>query len=67
MEPSLPHPAPPPAHRGRRPGRRHALAASLTAGVLAATGLLALGPTSQAATARQAEKLDRGVVSVHTD
>ncbi|MFI9494487.1 rhamnogalacturonan lyase [Streptomyces halstedii] len=66
MEPSLPHPAPP-AHRGRRPGRRHALAASLTAGVLAATGLLALGPTSQAATARQAEKLDRGVVSVHTD
>ncbi|MER7312534.1 hypothetical protein ABT401_12915 [Streptomyces halstedii] len=43
------------------------MAASLTAGVLAATGLLALGPTSQAATARQAEKLDRGVVSVHTD
>ncbi|WTX67628.1 rhamnogalacturonan lyase [Streptomyces halstedii] len=35
--------------------------------MLAATGLVALGPTSQAATARQAEKLDRGVVSVHTD
>ncbi|WP_406413921.1 rhamnogalacturonan lyase [Streptomyces halstedii] len=66
MEPSFSRPEPP-AHRGRRPGRRHALVGSLTAGVLAATGLVALGPTSQAATARQAEKLDRGVVSVHTD
>lgn len=66
MEPSFPRPEPP-AHRGRRPGRRHALVGALTAGVLAATGLVALGPTSQAATARQAEKLDRGVVSVHTD
>nr|WP_202435110.1 MULTISPECIES: rhamnogalacturonan lyase [unclassified Streptomyces] len=40
---------------------------SLAAAVLAATAIVTLGPASQAATARQAEALDRGVVSVHTD
>ncbi|WP_326674467.1 rhamnogalacturonan lyase [Streptomyces sp. NBC_01257] len=37
------------------------------AGLLAATALVVTGQTSHAATARQAEALDRGVVSVHTD
>ncbi|MFI6858425.1 rhamnogalacturonan lyase [Streptomyces sp. NPDC050421] len=40
---------------------------ALTAGLLAAAGLVVTGQTSHAATARQAEALDRGVVSVHTD
>lgn len=40
---------------------------AVTAGLLAAAGLVVTGQTSQAATARQAEALDRGVVSVHTD
>ncbi|MEU6762198.1 rhamnogalacturonan lyase [Streptomyces sp. NPDC046853] len=35
--------------------------------MLAAGGLIALSSTSSAATTRQAEALDRGVVSVHTD
>ncbi|WUW26912.1 rhamnogalacturonan lyase [Streptomyces sp. NBC_01463] len=34
---------------------------------MAATALVVTGQTSHAATARQAEALDRGVVSVHTD
>ncbi|WP_285569510.1 rhamnogalacturonan lyase [Streptomyces sp. RTGN2] len=40
---------------------------AVTAGLLAATALVVTGQTSHAATARQAEALDRGVVSVHTD
>ncbi|GAA2596275.1 rhamnogalacturonan lyase [Streptomyces lienomycini] len=51
-----------------RPRRRRplALAAVLAAGLLGA-GLTTLAPdTAQAATARQVEALDRGVVSVHT-
>ncbi|MEU8679232.1 rhamnogalacturonan lyase [Streptomyces sp. NPDC048560] len=55
-----------PLHR-RRVTRTRALLGALTAGLLAATGLVAAGQTSHAATARQAEALDRGVVSVHTD
>ncbi|MBK3592001.1 MULTISPECIES: rhamnogalacturonan lyase [Streptomyces] len=66
MEPVLPHPEPP-SRRRRRLTRRRALIGSLAAAVLAATAIVALGPASQAATARQAEALDRGVVSVHTD
>ncbi|MFF8842291.1 rhamnogalacturonan lyase [Streptomyces sp. NPDC015127] len=50
--------------RRRAPARL--LLAALAAGTLGAAGLLALPGTSQAAAARQVERLDRGVVSVHT-
>ncbi|MFB8116639.1 rhamnogalacturonan lyase [Streptomyces sp. NPDC055962] len=66
MEPLLP-PSGPRPRRGRRVTRTRALISALAAGLLAAGGLVALGPASHAATARQAEALDRGVVSVHTD
>ncbi|MFG2427528.1 rhamnogalacturonan lyase [Streptomyces sp. NPDC048590] len=66
MEPLLP-PSESRPHRRRRVTRTRALIGALAAGLLAAGGLVALGPASQAATARQAEALDRGVVSVHTD
>ncbi|MFJ9038322.1 rhamnogalacturonan lyase [Streptomyces sp. NPDC102406] len=58
-----PHPRP---HARRR--ARRLLLATTTAAALAAAGLTLL-PADQAsaATARQAEKLDRGLVSVHTD
>ncbi|MFZ3560935.1 rhamnogalacturonan lyase [Streptomyces sp. BH055] len=50
----------------RRP--RRLLLAAATAAALAGTGLTLLpGDDASAATARQAEKLDRGLVSVHTD
>ncbi|MFF4905762.1 rhamnogalacturonan lyase [Streptomyces sp. NPDC001260] len=57
------HPHP---HRHRR---RRVLPSAVTAtAALVAAGLTALSPTpAQAATARQVEKLDRGLVSVHTD
>ncbi|WP_323179234.1 rhamnogalacturonan lyase [Streptomyces sp. NBC_00059] len=66
MEPLLTRPESRPPRR-RRITRTRALVGALAAGLLAAGGLVALGPASQAATARQAEALDRGVVSVHTD
>ncbi|WP_425827670.1 rhamnogalacturonan lyase [Streptomyces fractus] len=48
--------------------RRRLLLAATTAAALAATGLTLLpGDDASAATARQAERLDRGLVSVHTD
>ncbi|WP_406447657.1 rhamnogalacturonan lyase [Streptomyces sp. NBC_00876] len=53
--------------RRRRSTRTRTLLGAVTAGLLAATALVVTGQTSQAATARQAEALDRGVVSVHTD
>ncbi|MFI6945763.1 rhamnogalacturonan lyase [Streptomyces sp. NPDC050422] len=53
--------------RRRRTTRTRTLLGALTAGLLAAAGLVVTGQTSHAATARQAEALDRGVVSVHTD
>lgn len=53
--------------RRHRAPRTRALLGAVTAGLLAAAGLVVTGQTSQAATARQAEALDRGVVSVHTD
>ncbi|MBK3639151.1 rhamnogalacturonan lyase [Streptomyces sp. MBT33] len=57
------HPHP---HRHRR--RRVLLSAVTATAALVAAGLTALSPTpAQAATARQVEKLDRGLVSVHTD
>ncbi|MGW2283054.1 rhamnogalacturonan lyase [Streptomyces sp. NPDC001770] len=59
--------SPHPRGRRRRTARTRALLSSLTAGLLAAAGLVAAGQTSHAATLRQAEALDRGVVSVHTD
>ncbi len=53
--------------RRRRATRTRTLLGAVTAGLLAATALVVTGQTSHAATARQAEALDRGVVSVHTD
>ncbi|WP_456156743.1 rhamnogalacturonan lyase [Streptomyces mirabilis] len=52
-----------------RQHRRRAIGSALVAtAALIAAGLTALGTgTAQAATARQVEALDRGVVSVHTD
>ncbi|MFI9586199.1 rhamnogalacturonan lyase [Streptomyces sp. NPDC052236] len=60
------HPLHPPT---RRRGPTRVLLTAVVAGALAATGLTTLAGTSSAAaaaTARQVEKLDRGVVSVHT-
>ncbi|WP_425444675.1 rhamnogalacturonan lyase [Streptomyces phaeoluteigriseus] len=55
----------PPAHRRRR--RTAVLAATIAVTALAGAGLTALSTDSaEAATARQVEKLDRGVVSVYT-
>ncbi|MEQ6021675.1 rhamnogalacturonan lyase [Streptomyces salinarius] len=60
-----PHTRPHAPHPHRR--RRFALAAALTAAGLLGAGLTTLAPdTAEAATARQVEALDRGVVSVHT-
>ncbi|MEU5822870.1 rhamnogalacturonan lyase [Streptomyces sp. NPDC047803] len=52
--------------RRRRTARTRTLIGAVTAGILAAAGLVVTGRASHAATARQAEALDRGVVSVHT-
>ncbi|MEV0784573.1 rhamnogalacturonan lyase [Streptomyces sp. NPDC050423] len=52
--------------RRRRTTRTSTLLGAVTAGLLATAGLAVSGQTSQAATVRQAEALDRGVVSVHT-
>ncbi|MFF4399031.1 rhamnogalacturonan lyase [Streptomyces sp. NPDC001480] len=60
------HPHPRTRHRQR--GRRAVLAAVVAAASLVGAGLTALTPgNAEAATARQVEKLDRGLVSVHTD
>lgn len=52
----------------RRHGRRRVLLpAALAVAALAGAGLTAVSPSSaEAAAARQVERLDRGVVSVHT-
>ncbi|WP_338491294.1 rhamnogalacturonan lyase [Streptomyces sp. SJL17-4] len=47
-----------------RPGRR--LIRGLVAATLAASALAVLPQTAQAATARQVERLDRGLISTHT-
>ncbi|MFJ3891998.1 rhamnogalacturonan lyase [Streptomyces sp. NPDC090083] len=62
-----PHPRPHPLHASR--GRRPAVSALTTVAALIAAGLTTLttGTPAEAATARQVEALDRGVVSVHTD
>lgn len=62
-----PHPRPHPLHASR--GRRAAVSALTTVAALIAAGLTTLttGTPAEAATARQVEALDRGVVSVHTD
>ncbi|MFF3846297.1 rhamnogalacturonan lyase [Streptomyces sp. NPDC002328] len=58
-------PKTPPAHRRRR--RFAALAGASAVTVLVGAGISALSTdTAEAATARQVEKLDRGVVSVYT-
>ncbi|MFD5265050.1 rhamnogalacturonan lyase [Streptomyces sp. NPDC058335] len=69
--PQTPAPAPaqnhpgPPAHRRRR--RTAGLAATIAVTALVGAGLTTLATDSaEAATARQVEKLDRGVVSVYT-
>ncbi|PZT73531.1 MULTISPECIES: rhamnogalacturonan lyase [unclassified Streptomyces] len=49
-----------------RTTRTRTLLGAVTAGLLATTALVVTGQTSHAATARQVEALDRGVVSVHT-
>ncbi|MFD4561005.1 rhamnogalacturonan lyase [Streptomyces sp. NPDC058469] len=68
---SNPHPHPHvPAHPPHHPRRRRAVLSALTTvAALVAAGLTALttSTTAEAATARQVEALDRGVVSVHTD
>ncbi|MFF8102783.1 rhamnogalacturonan lyase [Streptomyces sp. NPDC016640] len=54
-------------HSHRHRGRRAFLPAALAVAALAGAGPTALSDTpAEAATARQVEKLDRGVVSVHT-
>ena len=65
---SYPHPQPhvhthPPHH----PRRRRAVLSALTAAAALVLAGLTTGGTAEAATARQVEALDRGVVSVHTD
>ncbi|MER6211380.1 rhamnogalacturonan lyase [Streptomyces sp. NPDC001642] len=64
---SHPHPHPHPRRHVR--GRRAVLSAVTTVAALIAAGLTTLttGTPAAAATARQVEALDRGVVSVHTD
>ena len=64
---SHPHPHAHPRRHVR--GRRAVLSALTTAAALIAAGLTTLttGTPAEAATARQVEALDRGVVSVHTD
>ncbi|MBK6010994.1 rhamnogalacturonan lyase [Streptomyces sp. MBT53] len=57
-------PPPRPPHRSRR---RRAVLSALTAAAALVLAGLTTGGTAQAATARQVEALDRGVVSVHTD
>ncbi|MGQ4435902.1 rhamnogalacturonan lyase [Streptomyces sp. SAS_260] len=61
------HPHPHPRRHVR--GRRAVLSALTTVAALIAAGLTTLttGTPAEAATARQVEALDRGVVSVHTD
>ncbi|WP_323185487.1 rhamnogalacturonan lyase [Streptomyces sp. NBC_01239] len=64
---SHPHPHAHPRRHVR--GRRAVLSALTTVAALLAAGLTTLttGTPAEAATARQVEALDRGVVSVHTD
>ncbi len=54
-------------HRRRRSWRGRALIAGALCSTVAAAGLHVFDGTSAAAVARQAEKLDRGLVSVHND
>lgn len=52
----------------QRQHRRRAIGSALAAAALITAGLTGLGAApARAATARQVEALDRGVVSVHTD
>lgn len=55
-----------PTRHPRLPVAARRLAAALVAGVVTCAALTATTGTASAATARQAERLDRGVVSVHT-
>ncbi|WP_435836983.1 rhamnogalacturonan lyase [Streptomyces achromogenes] len=58
------HPPAPTSRRSR--STRHRLTVGLFAAALAATALAGLPRTAHAATARQVERLDRGLTSVHT-
>jgi len=65
---SHPHPhVHPHVHPPHHPRRRRAVLSALTAAAALVLAGLTTGGTAQAATARQVEALDRGVVSVHTD
>ncbi|MEV6498056.1 rhamnogalacturonan lyase [Streptomyces prunicolor] len=65
---SHPHPhVHPHVHPPRHPRRRRAVLSALTAAAALVLAGLTTGGTAEAATARQVEALDRGVVSVHTD
>jgi hypothetical protein len=57
----------PHVHPPHHPRRRRAVLSALTAAAALVLAGLTTGGTAQAATARQVEALDRGVVSVHTD
>lgn len=54
-------------HYPHRHHRRRALRSLVTAALVAAGLTTFTGPPAEAATARQVERLDRGVVSVHVD
>ncbi|MFD6244735.1 rhamnogalacturonan lyase [Streptomyces roseolus] len=62
---ATPAPAPPPLRTRKRSARRP-LTSGLTAAALAVSGLVTLPQTAHAATARQVERLDRGLTSTHT-
>ncbi|WP_398875247.1 rhamnogalacturonan lyase [Streptomyces prunicolor] len=65
---SHPHPhVQPHVHPPHHPRRRRAVLSALTAAAALVLAGLTTGGTAEAATARQVEALDRGVVSVHTD
>ncbi|MEV0472601.1 rhamnogalacturonan lyase [Streptomyces prunicolor] len=57
----------PHVHPPHHPRRRRAVLSALTAAAALVLAGLTTGGTAEAATARQVEALDRGVVSVHTD
>jgi len=64
---SYPHPHVHPSHPPHHPRGRRAVLSALTAAAALVLAGLTTGGTAEAATARQVEALDRGVVSVHTD
>ncbi|MFF7813784.1 rhamnogalacturonan lyase [Streptomyces sp. NPDC007945] len=67
--PPAPAPAPVPTpspRRSRKRSTRRLLTSGVTAAALAVSGLVTLPQPAHAATARQVERLDRGLISTHT-